>query len=245
MKPWPPEGYRWYREACEMFDYPARAFGEPLKALISSADTVLDIGCGIGVASRMIAPWCKRIIALDSDGNALRQLEAEALRCGITNIETANDSWPEGKLIQTDIIIALHVCRAMRKFDNLKLVFERAKRGGFIASNASCSLSEEPFGELNAALGIAHNPCPCANGCYIKGVLDTLGAHVTCAKVVYDFGQPLDTLDEALRFIRWQIGADESAAQTVEKYVDRYIVRFGNRYLVPITRQSCGITFLK
>ena len=56
MQQWPAEGYKWYRDACDMFGYPGRPYGKLLKPLISKDDTVLDLGCGIGAASLMMSP---------------------------------------------------------------------------------------------------------------------------------------------------------------------------------------------
>ena len=243
MKNWPEEAYEWYREACDMFNYPAGPYGEQIKALIASDDTVLDLGCGIGAASIMISPWCKRVIALDQDENALRCLSDRARDCGISNIETLHESWPLSQPIKADVVIALHVAQVMRSFSNLKLVFESANKGGFIGCQAPVSRQDEPFCELKEELCITANYEKCDNGCYIRGALEALGASVTCKKNVYEFGQPLKTQEEAVRFISWQTGAKDSMAQTIEKHLDRYVVKTSGGYLVPITRQTCGISF--
>jgi precorrin-6B methylase 2 len=244
MKYWPKEAYKWYSEACALYDYPALPYGNAIKALIASTDTVLDLGCGIGAASMMIAPWCKNVIALDQDENALCWLETRVKECGISNIETVHESWPPPMPIQAEVIIALHVYGAMRSKDNLKLAFESANKGGFIACSANRSHEYEPFLELKEELGIMPKKS-CDNGCYIKGVMEALGANVECEKTVYEFGQPLDTRAEVIKFICWQIGVDDTVAHIVEKYVNRYTIKSDNGYLVPIKRQSCGITFIK
>ena len=245
MKKWPEEAYEWYREACEMFNYPAGPYGEQVKALIASGDTVLDLGCGIGAASVMMSPWCKRVIALDQDENALRCLTDKAQKSGISNIETAHESWPLSQSIKADVVIALHVAQVMRSFSNLKLVFESANKGGFIACQSPVSRQDEPFWELKEDLGITPNYEKCDNGCYIKGALEALGASVTCKKNIYEFGQPLKTQEEAVRFISWQIDANDSMAQIIKKHLDRYVVKVDGGYLVPITRQTCGISFFR
>ena len=245
MKKWPQEAYGWYREACDMFDYPSGPYGEPIKALIASGDTVLDLGCGIGAASIMMSPWCKRVIAMDQDENALRCLADKAREYGISNIETMHAGWPLSAPAKVDVVIALHVAQVMRSFANVKLVFESANKGGFIACQAAVSRQDEPFCELKEELGITPGYEQCDNGCYIKGILETLGAHVSCKKNIYEFGQPLNSLDAAVRFVSWQIAAGDSMIPTVKKHIDLYVVKTDGDYIVPITRQSCGITFIK
>jgi SAM-dependent methyltransferase len=247
MKKWPPRAYNWYRKACEVYDYPAAPYGKAIKGIIETGDTVLDLGCGIGAASLMIAPFCKRVLALDPDEKALEVL-AERAR-GTENIEVRNESWPPKKLIRSDVIVALHVAQAMRSLSNLRLVYESARKGGFIACNSAISREKEPFVALKEELGIRPNHEKCGNGCYIKGAFEAFGASVKCKKIIYDFGQPLDSIGDAVSFLAWQIGADladfSSVAETIKKHADSSVPKTGGRFLVPLKRQSCGITFLK
>ena len=229
-----------------MFNYPEGPYGKRILSLVSEGDSVLDLGCGIGAASIMLSPFCKRVIAMDQDKNALAFLEANARKLKLNNIETIHDVWPVSAPVNTDIVIALHVKKAMYSFTNLKLVFESAKRGGFIACQAPISVQDEPFRELKEALGITPRSENCENGCYIMGILNGMGASVSCEKKVYEFGQPLDTAEDAVSFIAWQVDADDSMIQTVGQYMKRYTDKTGyGKYLVQIKRHCCGITFLK
>ena len=249
MKGWPKEAYGWYYKACKMFDYPAGPYGKALRELISKDDTVLDLGCGIGAASVMISPWCKKVIAMDQDENALHHLAANARELNLGNIEILHDSWPPVSPIKADVIIALHVQKAMRSLSNIRLVFESSKKGGFIASQVAVSRQEEPFCELKEALGIPPNHEKCDNGCYVKGALEALGASAACGKKVYDFGQPLDAMDEVVQFISWQIELEsppkDSDVQKIKEYANRYAEKAGGKYLVPIERHCCTVSFLK
>jgi hypothetical protein len=147
--------------------------------------------------------------------------------------------------MKADVVIALYVAQAMRSFDNLKLLFESAAKGGLIACPAPPANGNEPFYELKKELGIALEGKNCDNGCFIKGVMMALGAHVTCEKTVYDLGQPLDSFEEAIRFISWQIGAEDAMTEIVKKYTDSYVIEADGKFLVPIRRQSCVISFMK
>jgi len=239
------ETYRWYRDACEAFNYPEGPYGSLIKALVTGGDTVLDLGCGIGAASIMVSPWCKEVVALDEDEDALACLAARCRERDITNIDIKHGVWPPAAPVRADIIVALHVSRVLHSAANLKLILESANKGGFIACQAPVSRRDEPFLELKEELGITTSYEKCQNGCFVRGCLEALGARVSCGKKVYEFGQPLDTLEEAVRFISWQIGADVSMPGTVEKRAGRYAHKSGGGYMVPITRLSCAISFLK
>ena len=237
--------YRWYRDACEMYNYPAGPYGSLIKAHVTVSDTVLDLGCGIGAASIMVSPWCKQVIALDKNEDALACLAAQVKERNITNIVVKHDAWPLAVPVKADIVLALHVPQAARSPENLKLIFESADRGGLIACRAPVSRFDESFHELKEELGVTTDYEKCHNGCFVRGCLEALGARVTCEKKVYEFGQPLDNMEEAVRFISWQIGADNSMIGTIEKRAERYVQKSGGGYVVPVTRQSCAINFVK
>jgi 16S rRNA (adenine1518-N6/adenine1519-N6)-dimethyltransferase len=59
-------------------------------------DTVLEIGCGMGIMTAMLAGKCKRVFAVDADGKALDIAREEF--GGIGNIE-----WIHGDILKTDI----------------------------------------------------------------------------------------------------------------------------------------------
>jgi hypothetical protein len=193
----------------------------------------------------MMSPWCKQVIALDEDEAALACLAAQVRERNITNIVIKHEAWPPATPVMMDIVVALHVPRATRTPENLKLIFESANKGAFIACQAPVSRQDEPFHELKEELGITTNFEKCHNGCFVRGCLEAFGTHVSCEKKVYEFGQPLDSMEEAVSFISQQIGADDSMIGTVEKRAERYAHKNGGGYIVPITRQSCAISFVK
>lgn len=245
MKFWPEDSLRWYENACQMFEYPKRQYGEMLAGIIGKEDTVLDLGCGNGAASLLIAPWCKQVIALDQDEEALLQLEKRMKQQNISNIVPKCSVWSSSASFDADIVIALHVHKALRSFENLSFLYQTVKKGGMIACQATADSSEEPFAQLKKELGIFLKYEQCKNGCYTKGVLEGLGASVKCQRFKYDFGQPLDSMEEAARFISWQLHADDSCQDVIRKYLPLYVKPCNEGYVVPIVRQSCGITFLK
>ena len=228
-----------------MFGYPMLPYGAMLKELIFAPDTVLDLGCGPGVCSLLIAPWCKRVLALDNDAQGLNWLHDSMLKHNIDNIEIINDSWPLQQPLQVDVIIALHVYGALSSLESVKLLYTMAKKGGFIACNAPQDSCMEPFIALKKALGIKPRSEQCSNGCWIKGVLEAFGADVTCQKVTYDFGQPLDTMEEAVRFMRWQVGATDTDDDIIRKYAELYVSEQNGKIIVPITKQGCAIIYEK
>jgi 16S rRNA (adenine1518-N6/adenine1519-N6)-dimethyltransferase len=62
----------------------------------TSKDTVLEIGCGLGVMTAMIAERCKRVIAVDADASSLEIARAEFG-------ERGNIKWIHGDILETHI----------------------------------------------------------------------------------------------------------------------------------------------
>ncbi|MCX6062298.1 MAG: class I SAM-dependent methyltransferase [Campylobacterales bacterium] len=75
---------------------------------ITGDEVVLDIGCGPGTLAIPLAKRVKEVIAIDFSAQMLEQLQAYALREGVTNIKTYHIGWEEDWSIlpQADIVVA-------------------------------------------------------------------------------------------------------------------------------------------
>ena len=75
---------------------------------ISSADTVLDIGCGPGTLAIPLAKIAKEVIAIDFSAQMLEELKVYAAKEGITNIKTYHIGWEDdwSYLPKVDIAVA-------------------------------------------------------------------------------------------------------------------------------------------
>jgi 16S rRNA G527 N7-methylase RsmG len=70
--------------------------------------TVLDIGCGNGNFSLLIANKVKNIVAIDSSQSMLDELNKIAKELNITNISTVNSSWDTfNSSSKFDLVVAL------------------------------------------------------------------------------------------------------------------------------------------
>ncbi len=242
---WREESMAWYHRASQMFHYPEAGFGTYLKSLIAPEDTVLDLGCGIGSATVLMAPWCKRLYALEPDQKACAYLSRVLSEKKMENVDIVCDIWPPKSPVSADVIVAMHVMGLTRSAPLIKTLYDAANKGGFIACKCPQPGGREPFYALRRKLGLPTADVPCNSGCWIKGVLDSLGAETSCEMVSYDFGQPLDTFDEVVRFIRWQIRAQETDDPVIRENCDAFYERTDDGFLVPMHNCSCAITFRK
>ena len=85
MFQWTPEKIRFLRDASEYTPFNRVLAQHALKAF-SGPGHVLDAGCGIGCLSLELAPFCERVTALDTSGEALDVLRERVRNTGTGNI---------------------------------------------------------------------------------------------------------------------------------------------------------------
>lgn len=86
------------------------AFFVQLKSMVTPEDTVLDVGAGAGRYATAIAPYVKKVIALDPSAGMLDQLRDIVAERGVTNVEPFQGSWPESAdlLEPVDVVFSAH-----------------------------------------------------------------------------------------------------------------------------------------
>ncbi|CAJ1957578.1 unnamed protein product [Cylindrotheca closterium] len=121
-----------------------------------SQATILDLGCGTGILSRMIAGECKSIVSIDPSGKMVDVLKKhiennEALQNilpvkGILDDATAGE-FLEKKLGPFDAVVANSVCSFVPDYDALLLnIHKLLKPGGYFVQ-ADFRQTKEPLTE--------------------------------------------------------------------------------------------------
>jgi SAM-dependent methyltransferase len=93
-------------------------------------ETFLDVGCGVGNISLLVADKFKKIYSLDFSKNMLEILENEAKKRDIDNIETIRLSWEESweNVPKCDIILASRSMEVSDMKDALVKLNEKANK---------------------------------------------------------------------------------------------------------------------
>ena len=67
--------------------YPERLADELRERLaLDGSGRLLDLGCGPGSLTFLLAPYFRKVVAVDADADMIRVASAEAKRRGITNV---------------------------------------------------------------------------------------------------------------------------------------------------------------
>jgi ubiquinone/menaquinone biosynthesis C-methylase UbiE len=241
---WSQQSIKWYRKACDTLNYPKIPLGSYFEKIVHSDDTVLDIGCGIGSASLYLAERCKKVVALDPSQNAIQSLRETIEYNNIKNIDTIFGNFPLVKPEACDITVILYVNKLINDLQSAKDVYSVTKREGIILCNYSSNTSDFQT-EIYKRLGLNSVIDKCRNGCFIAGLLESLGSKIQCEKITHDFGQPLDNFEDACEFLLKFFRLNKEHLPLVKEMAPDYIIkRYGGLYLENI-RNSCLIHFKK
>lgn len=241
---WPDFSYDLYERACKELNYPEIPYSKYINELVQPDDTVLDIGCGIGIPAIYISRLCKKVIAVDQNKVALDYFHCLINREGIRNIETIHASWPEVEAEVCDVAVSFYTARIADSKENFDRLIRSVKRGGII----TCIGAAEDDGfykGLAENLGINGRKQSCKNGCYLKGKLEMAGFHVKCEQVDHEFGQPVNDIDEAAKFFCWQLQLDDSYLRPIREIAANYMVQRNEKWYIPKLRRSCVLIFNK
>lgn len=241
---WSEQRYQQYIKSTSFWNYPEIPFGPFLKKIIKPDDIVADIGCGFGVASVYLAQFCRKVYAIDQDSFALQKVEIAAREKGVNNIETICAVWPNFDLGQYDVIVALYHYHFAHQAEKIAKLKEMTGRAGIISCQGT--RERESFHlDLKKRLGLpwTENDINCENGCYVKGRLEQAGFQVKCDTVPHDFGQPVDSIEEAALFMIDQLKLDQSYRSEVQRFAQNNLIKIRGQLVIPIKRFNCLLTY--
>jgi len=241
---WTEEAEKWYLDSCRFLDYPENPLGEYLKKAIRPEDSILDLGCAYGITSLYMAKRCRKVYALDFSQRAISWLEKYIKENNIENIVPVCGRFPSANIPVCDVSIVLYVNMLIYNLDQAKALLAATGREGFLLVNHADDSGSIHDIALNK-LGMRGNNYVCRNGCYIVGLFEALGAKCDCHVINHDFGQPVESIEEAARFLRNMLHFGEDMLPELENVAREIITEREGRLYLPNQRRSCLIHFVK
>ncbi len=123
-------------------------YNQELLSLLNTKNckTLLDVGCGVGNLSLLLAPKFEQITALDFSSKMLELLQINAKQMNITNINTINSSWYDSwqAIPKADLVLASRCMevkdmkQALEKLNdkaNIRVLLSYKVGGSFVSEN--------------------------------------------------------------------------------------------------------------
>lgn len=84
-------------------------FVRRIRSLADADTTVVDVGAGSGRVALAVAPYVRRVVAVDQSRGMLDLLDAAANQRGIANVETVHGRWEEVEDVWADVAVCSYV----------------------------------------------------------------------------------------------------------------------------------------
>ncbi len=184
---WSDQSCRWFERASEYTGY-NRRLADTLKKYIPAGENLCDIGCGAALVDFELAGHCREISCVDISPEAIAYVRERIVARGADNMSA--------------------VCSDVRdldgRWDNVIALFfggsgyfetclSKAKKQLVIAVHASRKCKFGPEG---------HQVIKCSDIAGTKAYLDSRGLRYSFEEVSLEYGQPLESMDEAGAFAR-------------------------------------------
>ncbi len=235
---WDDDKVRWYAAALQAGEYP-RVFAPLLEDMLCPGATVLEVGAGIGPFALMLAPGVQRVTALDPSRLALAHLRARARARGIENIACVESTWEDWPGEPHDLIIASYVGRRIAQDEVSLLKMDSLARQAVVLVCPVEAVKRE-FGVDVLLDSLGREPVTRAGTAEdSRRALARLGIPVSSRRYTYEFGQPLESIEEGTRFLaRYFDLREPHELDAARRFLEARLVRRGGRYYLPGARTS-------
>lgn len=200
---------------------------------IQGDEIILDIGCGPGALSIPLAKKVKEVIAIDFSAQMLCELEAYAVREGVTNIRTFHLSWEDDWSVLPPVDIAI-ASRSMEVKDidiALSKMSSHARKACYVTYKAGGS-----FVDINILDFIGKKIITKPDFWYIPVLLYQYGYLPTIDYIATQRGSlRYNSADEFIESLIWSLGGlDDEQQRKAREYYENFIVG-ENRIPKPFT----------
>lgn len=217
---WSSESIRWYREAAEYGDF-HRNIAKLLRTCVEGADSLCDLGCGLGYLDAELSPWVARIEALDICREAVISLGNMTKARKIRNIFPVCGDW-EARLDGERPQIAL-----LSFFGNLNDERQFRRVYAFPRSTLIYITHTDRKSNLSPS-GISRREKAC--GEQFSALLERLDIPYISRRAELEFGQPFASRGDAEAFVEYYYPGC-TAAERKEFLCSRLEQRDGGYYL--------------
>ena len=192
MYEWTEDKIRWYQDAMA---YPKNNRNECLVELIlkelGKSPSICDLGCGVGSLSISLSRKAQRVIAIDSNRDALNALRNQIEQEGIDNIEVKEGDikvlLPEGEMPDAAVL-----CMAGRLEEQLPYALKWAKKKVFFITG------NDDYHSFKVGQKKKTQTPPKA----LRNYIEKQGLHYSEQIIEAQYGQPFRNEEDAIKFMK-------------------------------------------
>lgn len=203
---WTEESIRWWQRARAYTNH-YKEMAELVLPYLEKDETLFDIGCGLGYIDIELAPCVKQIKAFDIEEKVLRELKKEVEIHKRTNISVSNENWLKLPDQSCDSLLA---CSFGSMEEYLEDFLRIAGKQVLILKRNRSKFSQKYY---------KGKPVYSVAGC--ESYLKENKIPFEKVSVYSDFGQPLESLEEAEAFVLFhRINGNEPIKEYLEQHLE-------------------------
>lgn len=116
-------------DSCPDYMHQVNSVVQILKEKVLTPEaTVLDVACGTGTYAIRLAPYCRKVVALDISGGMLARLRQKAEAAGIENIEIVQQDWHHFEPDERFDLVFVSMTPLARSTENLRRMLMLSRR---------------------------------------------------------------------------------------------------------------------
>jgi SAM-dependent methyltransferase len=209
--------FEWTNEKIEFFERASEytGFHKNLAAIIlphiDSDDTLIDVGCGLGLIDFELASYVKSVTAVDTHPAVIQYMQRRIKQSGLCNIfpRIEDAEALDGETWDVILMSFFGVCD-----DLLNAMISKAKKRAIVICHD------------RTREAVCDSIVPGANRRFADDTerfLNANGYHYDRQVVAFEFGQPLKSEREAIRF--WECYASEADAGEKAAHMESFLKR--------------------
>ncbi len=203
---WTEESIRWWQRA-KAYTNHYKEMAQLVLPYIQKEDTLYDIGCGLGYIDLELVPYVKQIKCFDIEEKVLRELKKEIENQNIANLSVSSENWLRLPNQSCDSLLA---CSFGSMEEYLEEFLRIAKKQVLILKRNRSKFSQE---------NCKGKPLYSVAGC--ERYLKENKIPFQKVSVYSDFGQPLESLEEAEDFVLFhRINGNEPIKEYLEQHLE-------------------------
>jgi SAM-dependent methyltransferase len=234
MLDWNEQTIEWYSRAVGASSFYS-CLARQVRPYLNENDSLFDIGCGLGFLSTGLAPFVKKVTAVDINENAIDALLRRCLEKGISNVEAVCADWNAWRPEKRCQVLVMSFFSGL--LDNLEKLINLTER--YLISILHWEQHSHSF---NIAPYLDSQPRKCWESVEsVEPELKQRGIPFMLKMVEGEFGQPFTTLEDAINFIKYHYKIRDEAL--ISRYLERHLTVSSEGYYLP-NRKKSGIFFI-